>query len=322
MPMDSPASGAGESSNSSLVTASPRPLAMARPDAVQENRPFLTLMPCALAEKNPVRAKNGSDLKGCACNPAIRKLLTRYANGLRVIQTILRITSHVPCRVMSINLGPNATSLQLLLSQTLPWVPGDAHESLANLFTIRRAHKGEALLLQGDISQHALLVEEGLLRVFFSRDDGREFNKNFFTERSVLLPLTASMARSPSLFGIATLEDSTLWVARHRELKAKLNQLGVWHTVQRKLLAAMVSAKLQREHDLLSLTGSLRFARFCEQHPHLSERVPVGHLASYLGLTDVSLSRIRSANRITDNKSDRQRTRKILPVSMPSRERS
>ena len=59
------------------------------------------------------------------------------------------------------------------------------------------------------------------------------------------------------------------------------------------MLARLVSHKLQREHDLLTLDARRRYAAFVAREPQLAERVPLLHLASYLGITDVSLSRIR-----------------------------
>ena len=55
----------------------------------------------------------------------------------------------------------------------------------------------------------------------------------------------------------------------------------------------LVDAKLRREHDLLAFDGWGRYQAFRRTHPGLAERVPLSQLATYLGLTDVSLSRLR-----------------------------
>ena len=68
---------------------------------------------------------------------------------------------------------------------------------------------------------------------------------------------------------------------------------GVWPPLQRELLERLLTGKLQREHDLLALDGRRRYEAFCQRFPALAERVPLVHLATYLGLTDVSLSRLR-----------------------------
>jgi CRP-like cAMP-binding protein len=141
--------------------------------------------------------------------------------------------------------------------------------------------------------QHALLIERGALRLYFLRRDGREFNKNFYLDGALICPLTPAMWGEPSLFGIASLEGGYLWRADAAAWRALLERHGAWAPLQRELLAKLVTHKLQREHDLLALDGRSRYAAFCRRHPALAARIPLGQLASYLGLTDVSLSRIR-----------------------------
>jgi len=188
-----------------------------------------------------------------------------------------------------------SNAVENLLPAMLPWVSPDAVLPLARHFRRGNYSKGFTLVRQGEVFGHALLVETGALRLFFTQEDGREFNKNFFSEGHLVLPLTGRMATSPSLFGVAALERARVWLAPMAEFKGALAAMGLWHTVQRKLLAAMVNEKLRREHDLLALNGTERYNKFCLEHPSLSNRIPVAQLASYLGLTSVSLSRIRTA---------------------------
>jgi hypothetical protein len=67
----------------------------------------------------------------------------------------------------------------------------------------------------------------------------------------------------------------------------------LWEPLRAELRGRLLDQKLRREHDLLTLNGSSRYRQLCEDSPQLAARIPLVHLASYLGLTDVSLSRIR-----------------------------
>lgn len=60
------------------------------------------------------------------------------------------------------------------------------------------------------------------------------------------------------------------------------------------MLCALLDGKMQREQEFLQLSARQRYARLLEQHPLCAERIALKHLASYLGVTDVSLSRLRS----------------------------
>lgn len=185
-----------------------------------------------------------------------------------------------------------------LLAAALPWC--DPVVRFAPLFERKSVPKGTVLLHQGELSTEAYLIERGSMRLYFVRPDGREFNKNFYAEGGLVMPVMPVMWAEPSLFGIATMEATLLWRADAGALREALRDAGLWHTVQRKALVHMVSGKLQREHDLLALTGRERYAAFCREHPGLAERIPLNQLAGYLGITDVSLSRIRRTDALPD----------------------
>lgn len=179
------------------------------------------------------------------------------------------------------------------LSQLVPALPALQVEALARGFSRLTLTKGGTLLRQGDVWRQALWLERGTLRLYFTRRDGREFNKNFYLEGALLCPLTPAMWDAPSLFEIAAVEASTVWRADAAAWRQALDGAGQWAPLRTELLARLVSHKLQREHDLLTLDARRRYAAFCAREPALAERVPLLHLASYLGMTDVSLSRIR-----------------------------
>ncbi|MEZ5727452.1 MAG: Crp/Fnr family transcriptional regulator [Burkholderiaceae bacterium] len=153
------------------------------------------------------------------------------------------------------------------------------------------------MLAQGDVWQHALLIERGLLRLHFVRPDGREFNKNFYGDGALICPLTEAMWGAPSLFAITAVESGRLWIAEASPWRAALDAAGAWAPLRTELLARLVTHKLQREHDLLAFDGRRRYEDFCERMPTLADRIALRHLATYLGLTDVQLSRIRRAQR-------------------------
>ena len=183
--------------------------------------------------------------------------------------------------------------MRALLEQALPPPANDAAEALCRLFTRRVHDKGDMLLRQGDIWTSAFLVERGILRMHLIGRDGKDFNKNFHLEGSLICPITTEMAQEPSLFAISALEPTVLWQASAADLRAALDERGLWEPLRTAFLARLVSQKLQREHDLLTLDGTARYRQLCEKRPDIAERVPLVHLASFLGLTDVSLSRIR-----------------------------
>lgn len=166
---------------------------------------------------------------------------------------------------------------------------------LAAAFKPLAAPRQAVLLHQGEIWRQALLLETGLVRLHFLQRDGHDFNKNFFAEGSLVCPIAPAMWQEPSLFGITTIEPTRVWRAEAAALRRILDGRHLWLPLQAELLVRLVMGKLQREHDLLALDARARYQAFCQRHPGLAARVPLKHLATYLGITDVSLSRLRRA---------------------------
>ena len=185
------------------------------------------------------------------------------------------------------------TYLTRSLGHILPNVPPQLVTDLSPHFSPQKKPRHASLLSQGERWQSVYLIESGLVRMYFLRRDGREFNKSFFAEYSILCPLTPAMWQMPSLFGIACVEPLKFWRCEHQTFCTILQEHGQWQLFQNTLLTHLLTAKLQREHDLLALDGRKRYEAFCTRYPDLPERIPLGHLATYLGLTDVSLSRLR-----------------------------
>lgn len=160
-------------------------------------------------------------------------------------------------------------------------------------FQARVHKKGQVLLRQGAVWDHAFFVERGLVRMHTIEGDGRDFSKSFWAEGTMFLPLTAAMESEALPFDVSALEESVVWSAPLAMLRAALESRGLWEPLRAELLGRLLHRKSQRELDLLTLDGKARYQKFCRQEPRLAERVPLVHLASFLGLTDVSLSRIR-----------------------------
>lgn len=157
----------------------------------------------------------------------------------------------------------------------------------------RLPRKGDLLLAQGTLWDQAFIVERGLLRVHRSDRSGRDFNQAFYPEGTGLLPLTPELEEQPSAFSISALEPSIVWQAPVSSVRSSVAAHDLWEPFKKHLLAMLLDRKLARETDLLTLDGTARYQQLCHRHPELVGRVPLFHLASYLGLTDVSLSRIR-----------------------------
>jgi CRP-like cAMP-binding protein len=154
--------------------------------------------------------------------------------------------------------------------------------------------RGQSLLRAGEHWQHLWWVEQGALRLYYIDCDGAESNKNFFLDDALLWPITSTLRDQPVGFFVDALEDSTLWIVPITPLMQALANHAAWADVQRRTLGALLDDKMLREQAFLQASARQRYEALLHEHPEWSDRIALKHLASYLGMTDVSLSRLRA----------------------------
>ena len=160
--------------------------------------------------------------------------------------------------------------------------------------SVRQINAGTPLIRAGDIAKHSYIICKGLLRHFYHSPDGRERNKNFFREGQIAGSINSLLTGGPCPYNLETLEDSEIIVFPNFPVQ---QPGGVPHCIQRMFditLKEMFLRNESREAILLTKSGEERYRWVLEQQSWLVERLPQYHLASYLGLDAVSLSRIKA----------------------------
>lgn len=153
--------------------------------------------------------------------------------------------------------------------------------------------KGQALLREGECWQHLWWLERGALRLYYLDRQGKASNKNFYLDNAMIWPITPALRHEPVHFWVEAMAPGRVWPLPWSDWQATADGIATWHTLERRTLATLLQDKMQREHTFLQLTATERYVSLCAEHPDWFERVPLRHLASWLGVTDVALSRIR-----------------------------
>ena len=165
--------------------------------------------------------------------------------------------------------------------------------SLLNFVNEKEYPRKTFLLNVGDKWDKLFYIHQGLIRLFYTDIEGREFNKAFFWEGHCIWPVAPRDRNEDILFSIAALEDVTVLECSFPRLYDFLKQCGSWEKFALPFAETLVEQKFLREHDFLLLSATERFEEFSEVHPNIVCRIPDYHLASFLGITNVSLSRIK-----------------------------
>jgi CRP-like cAMP-binding protein len=123
---------------------------------------------------------------------------------------------------------------------------------------------------------------------------GTEWTKSFCVAGNVVAAYSALLRGEPSRLYIQALEPSTLLIADFAAYQTLTLEHPCWQIVNCKLAESLFIKKEQRESELLLDDAPTRYQKFLDEYPGLEARVKQYHIASYLGITPVSLSRIRA----------------------------
>ncbi len=161
-------------------------------------------------------------------------------------------------------------------------------------FSTKTLKRGEHLFYIDDEVNDFYFLIEGLARYYYLTIDGKEFNKSFAEKQGHLLSSIASVSQGiPSPFSVEVLSD---FITLHIPYK-KLLELGIqykqWNDLLLRIYENLVIKKERREADFLLLSARERYEKFLNDYSMIEDAVANYHIASYLGITDVALSRIR-----------------------------
>lgn len=177
-----------------------------------------------------------------------------------------------------------------------PLVPGV--EALARLHYGARHRilaKGEHILRAGTVADKVFFVHKGLLRYYFNdpNDDGQERTGQFFDEGIVVTDAESFLARVPAEQNFEALEKCSIVILPRAVLTTGYDEDHAIERFGRLMLQEALIGSQRRASRLLTLQPEDRYRRFVETRPEVAQRVPQYLIASYLGLTPESLSRIR-----------------------------
>ncbi|GAB4411598.1 MAG: Crp/Fnr family transcriptional regulator [Bacteroidia bacterium] len=144
----------------------------------------------------------------------------------------------------------------------------------------------------GTVARHIGFVHAGLLRVYYLHDGG-ERNTHFALENDFVTEYGSLLTGQPSMYHIEAVEDSELVVFDAATLAAAYETSHAWEKFGCLMAEEAYRLMAARTASLLFMDARTRYEQLLEDHPDWVQRIPLYHLASYLGIERESLSRIR-----------------------------
>jgi len=167
-------------------------------------------------------------------------------------------------------------------------------ELIADACTVKKLRKRQYLLQEGDLWQKNAFISKGILRSYRVDDKGHEHIFQFCPENWWTGDPEGYFTENPAKLNIDALEDSELVLIDKKEYQRILKAIPALSDFSKTLLERSFVASQVRIHCLISSTAEEKYQEFIKTYPNIINRVPQHMIASYLGISAETLSRVRN----------------------------
>lgn len=172
-------------------------------------------------------------------------------------------------------------------------LPLEDISQLLALAEARSLHAGEVYIRQGAISQKLALIREGMIRAYQPKGDGEEITLMLRWEQQIVASVDGILYQKPSRFVYQALEDTTLMEVDYIKVQSVIDNNPRLSSARNILLMQILSQAMDRLESFILLSPEERYRKLIQEKPGIFNRVPNKYISTFLGITPVSLSRIR-----------------------------
>lgn len=169
----------------------------------------------------------------------------------------------------------------------------DEQAIIKTYLTPKKLRKKQYLLQEGDVCKVIAFVEKGTLREYSISENGAEHIIQFALEGWTISDLYSFLTGEPATYNIDALENSELVLISKAAQEELLKKVPKYETYTRLQLTGAYLAMQKRVTSIISLSLEQRYANLTSVYPNIIQRVPQHMIASYMGLTPETLSRVR-----------------------------
>lgn len=172
-------------------------------------------------------------------------------------------------------------------------ISGELKLEIFKKASYRKLEEREVLVKKGGYDKVMGFLSEGIMRIYDADQEGQEWNKSILNYQTILLGNAAS--DQPAIHHIATISSCHIVTLPVSFVSTAMQQFNELRMIKDSILSRIYQMKSERESDLLLLTTKERYLKFKDYLGADMERIPQYHIASFLGVTPIQLSRIRSS---------------------------
>ncbi len=166
-------------------------------------------------------------------------------------------------------------------------------QEIVDTFQPKSFEKGELLLEENHFGDDYFYLEKGLMRTFLFNLEGSEITTDFFTENNVVFDVTCFFNRVRSEVNIQAVTDCQGYRISYEQLNTLFHNKPAFRDFGRAILVKEFIASKKRSTSIINRTAEERYKNLLESRPEILKYAQLKHIASYLGVTDSTLSRLR-----------------------------
>ncbi len=160
--------------------------------------------------------------------------------------------------------------------------------------------KNDYFVMQGTRPKQMAIIVSGILRVFCVTDSGEEKTLSFRTKGQLVAAFTPFLENKESWYSIEALTDCCLLHYPIQDFHRLMAAHTCWRELYLNYIVRLYTEKEDRERSFLMEDAKTRYLQFRQKHPEIEKEIHQFHIASFLGISPVSLSRIRAALKKSD----------------------
>jgi CRP-like cAMP-binding protein len=160
-------------------------------------------------------------------------------------------------------------------------------------FTLITIAKNDYLLQEGTIEKKYWFVESGFVRSYIIDTEGNDITFNLYAETDVVIDYPSFFFFAPTRENIQALTDCVCWEINFNDFQELFSQIPNFRDQQRGLLVGSYFALKEHSISLIADQAKVRYLKLLKTKPNIIQNVSLKHIATFLGITDTSLSRIR-----------------------------
>lgn len=172
-------------------------------------------------------------------------------------------------------------------------IPADIAATIVARFEEKSVTKNAFQLKEGQVCNEYLFLEEGYMRAFAYDTEGVDVTTNFYGTGQVVFEVSSFFKRTASKENIEALTPCRGWYINYEQLNELFHGIPAFREFGRAILVNGFASLKTRMLEMITETAEERYNHLLNNNPTIFQYAPLKHIASYLGITDTSLSRIR-----------------------------